>query len=300
MTQINTRSSSVNFWRRVFIVPVAFVLAFPLLANAQVIASDMDGSSSLNLISYSNPFEFAFGSPGDGFQKYQRGVSSSIPFAVLDDSLSIFPPDNLGIIKEGNTDIFFGVVDTENSDNSGPVEATWVFNISGASDLGLSIDMGAMGDFESSDYFIWRYSIDGGPLTTAFASSVDEDGSYTYTLEGGGSFTLNDPMLMQGEVLTNDLATFSTPISGTGTTLELTLEAVFNGGSEAVAFQNVIVGTGFDGHHAGIAERVVLHSLHFGASGSHSRISAARRRPAARHREAGQATERRSVRPAAG
>jgi predicted extracellular nuclease len=215
--------------------------------GTQRVAYDMVESDSLRLTSYTNLFEGAFSSAGDGFQKYQRFVSSSIPFSVLDDSLSIFPPDSLGIIKEGNTDVFFGVVDTENSDNSGPVTATWVFDISGASDLGLSIDMGAMGDFESSDYFVWRYSIDGAPATVAFSSSVDEDGSYTYTLEGGASFTLSDPMLVDGTVLTNDLATFSSPIAGTGTSLELTLEAVFNGGSEAVVFQNVIVGSGFDG-----------------------------------------------------
>ena len=210
------------------------------------VAYDMVASTDLNLTSYTNAFTGAFASAGDGFQKYQRGVSPSIPFAVVDDSLSIFPPDSLGIIKEGNTDVFFGIVDTENGDNSGPVSATWEFDISGASGLGLLIDMGAMGDFESSDFFTWEYSIDGGPLLPAFASTVDEAGSYTYTLEGGASFTLNDPMLVQGTILTNDLATFSTPIDGTGSSLALTLTAQFNGGSEAVVFQNVIVATGFE------------------------------------------------------
>ena len=210
------------------------------------VAYDMVASTDFNLTSYTNVFTGAFSSAGDGFQKYQRGVSPSIPFAVLDDSLSIFPPDTLGIIKEGNTDVFFGIVDTENPDNLGPVSATWVFDISGASGLGLLIDMGAMGDFESSDFFEWTYSIDGGPAFTAFSSSVDEAGSYTYTLEGGGSFALNDPMLVQGTILTNDLATFSTPIFGTGSSLELTLTAQFNGGSEAVVFRNIVVGTGFE------------------------------------------------------
>ena len=210
------------------------------------IAYDMLGSMDLNLTSYTNAFTGAFGSAADGFQKYQRGVSSTIPFAVLDDSLSIFPPDSLGIVKEGNTDVFFGIVDTENGDNSGPVSATWVFDISGASGLGLLIDMGAMGDFESSDFFEWTYRVDGGPSQTAFASTVDEAGSYTYTLEGGGSFTLNDPMLVQGTILTDDLATFSMPIDGAGSSLELTLTAQFNGGTEAVVFQNLVVATGFE------------------------------------------------------
>jgi len=214
--------------------------------SAGRVAFDMVGSADQRLTSFTNAFNGAFSSGGDGFQKYQRGVSSSIPFSVLDDSLSIFPADGLGIIKDGNTDVFFGIVDTENSQNSGPVTATWVFDISGETGLGLSIDMGAMGDFESSDFFEWSYSIDGGSSATAFESTVDEAGAHTYTLEGGASPTLNDPMLMQGEILDNDLATFSTPVVGTGTSLSLTLTAMFNGGSEAVVFQNLIVGTGFE------------------------------------------------------
>jgi hypothetical protein len=244
VTQITRRSSSASFWRRIFIVPVAFVLALPVLANAQVIASDMDGSSGLNLISYTNPSAFAFGSPGDGFQKYQRSVSPSIPFAVLDDSLSIFTGDSLGIIKEGNTDEFFGVVDTINGDNSGPVSATWVFDISGGSDLVLSIDMGAMGDFESSDVFEWSYSIDGGPAMTAFSGAADESASQSYTLEGGTVIDLNDPMVVDGTILTNELATFSAPIAGTGSQLTLTLTATANGGSEAFAFQTIRITAG--------------------------------------------------------
>lgn len=61
----------------------------------------MVNSGSLNLISHSNPFDGAFTSASDGFQKYQRGVSLSIPFSVLDDSLVIFPTDSLGIIRDG-------------------------------------------------------------------------------------------------------------------------------------------------------------------------------------------------------
>ncbi len=215
-------------------------IASPALAAGPV-AFDMVGSASQNLSSYTNPYTGAFTSASDGFQKYQRFVSATIPYSVLDDSLSIYTGDYLGIIKEGNTDIFFGVTDTVNGDNSGPVTAIWEFDISGASDLALSIDMGAMGDFESSDVFTWEYSVDGGATQTAFASTVDEAGSYTYTLEGGGSFTLNDPMLVDGTILTNDLATFTTNLAGTGSTLTLTLTASTNGGSEAFSFQNIII-----------------------------------------------------------
>lgn len=210
-----------------------------------VVAYDMVGSASQNLVSYTNVYTNAFGSAADGFQKYQRGVSPSIPYAVLDDSFSIYAADNLGIIKEGNTDEFFGATDTQNGDNAGPVSAEWVFDISGASGaLALSIDMGAMGDFESSDYFVWEYSIDGGAVETAFASTVDEAGSYTYILDGGSDYPLDDPMLVDGTILTNDLQTFTTDIIGSGSTLTLTLTLQTDGGSEAMAFQNILISTG--------------------------------------------------------
>ncbi len=215
-----------------------------IIKEAAFEAYDMRGSASQNLVSYTNAFTGAFGSAADGFQKYQRWVSPTIPYAVLDDSLSIYTGDYMGVIKEGNTDEFFGVVDTVNGDNSGPVSATWVFDVSAAGDLDLSIDMGAMGDFESSDWFTWEYQFDGGTVETAFASTVDEAGSYTYTLEGGSTQTWSDPMLVDGTVLSNDLQTFTTALTGSGSELTLTLTASFNGGSEAYAFQNIYIADG--------------------------------------------------------
>ncbi len=210
-------------------------------AHAADIAFDMVGSASSNLIEYRNDFTGAFGSPGDGFQKYQRGVSASIPFSVLDDSLSIFTEDSLGIVKEGNVDEFFGVTDTVNNDNSADVQAQWRFCVRGATDLNLSIDMGAMGDFEAADFFRWSVSLDGGPDVTVFESTVDESGDQEYTLEGGSSFLLEDPMLVDGIFLSDDLATFSRAVDGSGDVLTLTLVANTDGGSEAFAFQNILI-----------------------------------------------------------
>ena len=211
-------------------------------ARASVVAFDMVESASQNLLSFTEDPAIPFASAGDAFNKLQRGVSPTIPFAVVDDSAGVFPPDTLGIIKTGNTDEFFGVVDTTNPDTGGaPVTATWVFGIAGVPGLSLSIDMGAMGDFEASDHFVWEYSIDGGPVLTAFENTVDEAGSYTYILESGTAVTLNDPMLVDGTVLTNDLATFTVPLTGSGSTLTLTLTATTDGGSEAIAFQDIVI-----------------------------------------------------------
>ena len=123
------------------VVPgVAFTGNTQVQAAPAVIAFDMVGSASQNLISYTDDPAIPFSSSGDGFNQFQRGVSPTIPFAVVDDSAGSYPPDNLGIIKTGNTDEFFGIVDTNNGDTGGrDVVATWVFDISGASDLSLSI-----------------------------------------------------------------------------------------------------------------------------------------------------------------
>ncbi|AFY57726.1 putative extracellular nuclease [Rivularia sp. PCC 7116] len=204
------------------------------------IAFDLRNSSSQNLTSFTNNSP-TFSSAGDGFGKFQRGVSTSIPFSVLDDSAVGFPADNLGIIPETNTDAFFGATDTENGDNTGAVNAVWEFDISGASNLSLSIDTGAMGDFEADDSFSWTYQIDGGTVNTAFTGSADEADSFTYTLADGDTFTLDDPMKVDGTTLSNNLQTLTTPITGTGSTLALTLTAQTNGGSEAFAFQNILI-----------------------------------------------------------
>ena len=135
------------------------------------IAQDLVNSTSTRLVSYSTTAP-VFTSAGDAFGILSRGPASSVPFALQDDSVSVFTADTLGIIGEDDPDLFFGIVDTQNGDNSGPVTAEWVFDISGASDLSLSIDMAAMGDFESNDSFVWEYSLDGGAtFITAFMSS---------------------------------------------------------------------------------------------------------------------------------
>jgi len=230
---------------------LAPLVGLPVSSEAQVVAFDMVGSTSQNLLSFTDDPAIPFGSAADGFNKFQRGVSATIPFAVTDDSAGSFPPDTLGIIKTGNTDEFFGIVDTNNGDTAGrDVVATWVFDISGASDLGLSIDMGAMGDFEASpttgDFFNWSYSIDGGAAQTAFQSSVDEAATQTYTMESGTPVTLNDPMLVNGSLLTNDLTTYSAALTGTGSQLTLILTSNTDSGSEAIAFQNLIIRAGVE------------------------------------------------------
>ncbi len=213
----------------------------PVPAPLVEIAYDMVGSESMNLLDYKNPFAGKFSFAGDGFQKYERGVSKSIPYAVLDDSLSIYTADSQGIITEGNTDEFFGATNTINDDNKGETVAMWTFNVNGASDLALAIDMGAMGYFDSDDYFTWSYQFDDGDPMVAFAGTVDTAQSQDYTLEGGFEKNLKSPFVVDGTLLSNELQTIETTLDGSGTTLTLTLSAWLNKEGPAIVFQNIII-----------------------------------------------------------
>ncbi|WP_068314198.1 ExeM/NucH family extracellular endonuclease [Polycladidibacter hongkongensis] len=213
------------------------------LGNAArtLIAFDMVGSASKNLLSYANNAP-KFSSKADGFQKYSMG--DNVPYSIVDDSTFSYPRDKAGIIdRSTNTDTFFGITDTENGNNSGPVTAVWNFDIEGFTDLGFSIDAGAMGDFENNDFFELTYAIDGGATKTAFKFVADEQGKHTYTLADGDEFTLSDPLTdaASGKTLSNVLQTLTTDLQGTGSTLTITLTVETDGGSEAVALQNMQV-----------------------------------------------------------
>jgi predicted extracellular nuclease len=219
---------------------LAFVTAPAAHAVPTVVASALTSGPDVGVISYTNSAP-AFASAGDAFEVLQRGVSPSIPFAVADDSLGGFPADNQGIIDESNLGPFFGIVDTQNGDNSGPVTATWTFDISGASALTVSADIGAMGDFEAADSFEFSYSIDGAPATPLWSLTVDESASRSYTMAGSSVFLVDDPLNLGPNPLDNVLTTFTSALPATGSTLAVSITAVADGGSEAVAFQNLIV-----------------------------------------------------------
>lgn len=207
-----------------------------------VVASDLVDTPA-NLVAYENPLAGEFSSPGDGFEIYQRGVSPSIPFSLVDDSASSFPSDSLGIIGEDQTGRFFGATDTQNSDNTDPVTATWTFDVSSATGpLFLNIDAGAMGDFEAnSDLFEFSVGPDSASLTTVLTATVDEDASRPYTMDGGATFTLADPIDLGGTPLDNDLTTVSVPIEADGETLAVAFTAQTNGGSEGFAFDSLVI-----------------------------------------------------------
>jgi len=216
-----------------------FISIIAVNCQASLISYDLLTPTSSLDINYNNPLSDAFSSHDDAFQIYQRGANA--PDALLDKSTHM-ASDSLGIITTTNTQAFFGIVDTVNSDNpSNYAIANWQLNITNLSTITFFIDIAAMGDFENSDEFIWRYSIDSNPFHTIFQGISDEDTIQNYRLADNSLVALNDPMTVNSQLLSNEFKTFSSEIVSTGNLLTLELAAKTNGGNEAIAFQNVLI-----------------------------------------------------------
>jgi hypothetical protein len=173
-----------------------------------------------------------------------EGTPFGMPFAMADDSLTIFPGDSLGIVGELDLGRFFGVVDSVNGSNpSGDGTAEWSFDIIGASDMSVSVDFAAMGDFEaSSDAHLFTYSIDGGiTYLDLFTATIDESATQTYTMDDGGMYDIDDPMSMNGVLLNNDFQSVTADIDGTSSLLLIRYYGINDSGSEAFAFRNMTV-----------------------------------------------------------
>ena len=210
-------------------------------SHASLISYDLLAPDTSTNINYTNNFSNAFNSSQDGFQIYQQGAGLNIPISLLDQS-TVVTFDNLGIVKSANNNPFFGIVDTVNSDNpTNDAIASWEINIANLSAITFLTDMAAMGDFEASDRFEWRYSIDNNPFISMFKGLTDESSLQEYNLEAGNSITLSDPMTVNSTQLNNEFSTFTSSILATGSLLTLELNAKTNGGGEVIAFQNVAI-----------------------------------------------------------
>ncbi len=221
---------------------VGLVSLLPCAEGADL-AWDMVGSTSHNLVDFTN-FAPVFTSPEDAFGKMAVGVTPYIPPTLVDDTLNGVPSDSLGIVaSHADLDELFGICDVDNPDTAGAdVSAAWTFDISGGVAAELCLDMAAMGDFEAgADLVRWEIQVDGVPVTAdAFPFAVDEGGNQTYTMASGTVVVLDDPAVVRGLPLTNDLRTFCVPVPD-GDTLILTLVANTDGGSEGIAVRSIVV-----------------------------------------------------------
>ncbi|MHC4218279.1 MAG: hypothetical protein ACYSU7_07450 [Planctomycetota bacterium] len=175
-------------------------------ASADVIAfEDFDGGA-VNLSSTTNVFDFnaGGGALGDVFGRvspWNGGLGTGMPFDVADDSVidvsggGAFPGDTRGLSGQNGT-AFFAMNDM---DAVAVNNAVWSFDISSAISItDITMDIGAMGDFEASslDGFLIEAQIDGGGYTAIFQGIVDEAASKVYRLMDDGTVPsdTNDPL----------------------------------------------------------------------------------------------------------
>ncbi len=236
------------------IIALAGLAATAGAANAQlgvaVSASGADNYASQTIAVTAGPGYDGVGmlntwAPGDMFGIASRTNSGSngLPFTISDDSNGTFATDTLGIVDATDLGNFFGVCDTWNGDNGNAGgQADWTFNIGGASNVDVSIDMAAMGDFEAGqDLYDFTYSYDGVNYFSLFAGAVDDQTDQDYTMAGGAVVNLNDPMTMNGVYLDNNFQTLSANAAGSGSTFYLRFNGGGDGGSEGFAFRNIII-----------------------------------------------------------
>jgi hypothetical protein len=168
---------------------------------------------------------------------------------------------------------FFGISDTR--EWTPAPSASWTFNVAGARNLMLSIDMGAqandaVGGFPTDTLIEFKYQFDGGPTATAFSIAPDPSLSGTYAYRPMDStfvpFTgANGPLVASGASSVTKIAvdtgaaadnqvldksppegtgagkldTFKTALTGTGNQLTLTMTA--NLPFEAMVFDNIVI-----------------------------------------------------------
>ncbi|MEL6673841.1 MAG: T9SS type A sorting domain-containing protein [Bacteroidota bacterium] len=221
------------------------ILAFCVsnLAWAQPSISSVAVSPSAN--NFSDPYKnWGFYNTGD--------IGTEGP-SLFDTSLG--ETDDFGIIPSGyGQGYFYGISELANAENpSGTGSITLDLDIAGAGNLeSISIDMGAMGQFElGEDEFDWRFSIDGfGPII-AFDIDANTSATQYYKLADGTIHAYNSPLDAVignggGTVrLDNNLKTltYNFPSGWSGNTLTLEFTARQTGGAEAYAFDNINITT---------------------------------------------------------
>lgn len=159
-------------------------------ATSMVFTPDNSAQSIRNAFGGSRFDRFGEVSRLDGPGEFPTG--EGLPFGVRDDSVlgnpQTFEGDTEGFVSADKTDDFVLSIDTVNDDNpnaDGSVSATWTFDITGRSNLGLSMDFGMLGDFEEDDVYEFSYSIDGGTSALAFNITGQSGTFYSYTMDDG-------------------------------------------------------------------------------------------------------------------
>lgn len=224
------------------LIAFMYLLLAPTKAYSALIAFAVSPNGTNNLLNYQNPYQPGFTSPDDYFSEFSSNVFDTLPSSLIDESL-ISSSDNLGfrsVTTSSQFDPIFALSDTVNSQTGGQwIAAQWLFSIDGYDSLNLGIDLAAMGDFETSDKFEFDYAIDSANLQTLFTVQTKTDQEMQYVMTSGKQVTFQDPLSLEGQLLTNEFATFNRGISETGKTLALRLRVKADSGSEIFGLRNI-------------------------------------------------------------
>lgn len=260
----------------------ALALAAPALAGGVIAGEDFDGGA-LNMISSSVPL--LDGGGGDFFGVGSRNAwpqgfpIPGVPFSIGDDSVfgysnnAPFAGDTEGVYGQ-NSDLdndYLAMSDTREW-TSDQLTATWTFDISGYSNLMLSLGMGGISNASFGGYdpagtlVTMTAQIDAGPIQTAYSiTAIDPTGYATRLMDdgnpsGGGRLLVVAGDNAVGKYLAEDgslaadtytdkspasgngagqLDNFITALNGTGSTLTLTLRASMP--FEAMVMDNIVI-----------------------------------------------------------
>lgn len=269
--------------KRIVTLTAVLMLSFAAAAQAVTIAAEDFDGGDLNLTSSSVPA--LDGGGGDWFGVGNRNAwpqgfpSPGVPFSLGDDTVvgysnggAAFPTDLEGVFGQ-NSDFdnnYFGISD---SDEFGAGQtASWTFDISGASNLSVRIDMGGVSDASFDGYalttdVVFTASIDAGPAQVLFdLDAVDNTFGFLTrpmdigTTSGGGRLLVVSGDNAVSKLLAEDgsaaantfldktppsgagagqMDTYVTALNGGGSQLVITLTADFP--FEAMAFDNIVI-----------------------------------------------------------
>ena len=265
-----------------YLGPILLVIAtVPLVATsakAAVIGATNFDSGVFNLFDTTITPDQANFASGDMFGVGNRTSPLSsgfnLPNPITDSSTS--SSDTIGVVGQNKTDNFFGVVDLTNPNNplGNAGNATFTFNFGQVKNLtSISIDIGAMGDFEDTstsgtDELLFTATLDGNAIGTLFEFKADTSiDNFAYRpLDNGNVTTFNDPLVetTTGAILnktnpnTGALDTFTFDLTGlSGQEFVLIFNAIGDGGSEAFAFDNIVI-EGEDNPSATTSEPITI------------------------------------------
>ncbi|MEM9083528.1 MAG: hypothetical protein AAGB34_08030 [Planctomycetota bacterium] len=183
--------------------------------------------------------------PADFFGLTDRTTAQLNAANHLIDESANDPQDAFGILRSDQREAFFVLADTVNPVNAlDPSVAEWTFDISGASGLGVSIRIAAMGEFEGetgpfADRIDWYAIIDGGVPQQLWHMTGDPLREGRYTMESGTVIHIPSPLAAGPTTLTNTPRELVRVLDGTGSTLTIRLEASLDGANEVVVIENL-------------------------------------------------------------